>query len=145
MKIKSLTMLKSLRPVHLGRLRNHVPLPPPPSCCVPQAGERLLMQFSGCNGILDGQSPGVAAVLSLLSLVVENKRAGDEGGVVVVTGVVDLVGKVHGVGGLAGKLQVRGGTAISQLYVAMAGGIRLASCALGCDLPCSDASLRGWS
>lgn len=51
-----------------------------------------------------GNSLGVAAALSLLSLVL-GRRADQE---VVVTGAIDLMGNVMDVEGLHGKLQVKG-------------------------------------
>lgn len=79
-----------------------------------QAYEQLIAHVSECDGSLDGQSLGVAAALGILSLVVaikplqeeEKEEGADDGSSVVVTGTMDLTGKVYPVSGLAGKVQV---------------------------------------
>lgn len=63
--------------------------------------------MSDCDWPINGDSLGVAAALGLLSLALGLKRPVG-GPKVAVTGAVDLLGRVHEVGGLRGKLQVRG-------------------------------------
>ena len=65
------------------------------------------MHVSDCDWPINGDSLGVAAALGLLSLALGLKRPVG-GPKVAVTGAVDLLGRVHEVGGLRGKLQVRG-------------------------------------
>lgn len=84
-----------------------------------------MVQIANCILPLDGDSLGVAAALALLSLVVEDKEPDEEdddeddeegegGRCSVVTGAMDLTGKVLPVGGLAGKLQVSAADASRQ-------------------------------
>jgi hypothetical protein len=108
-----------------------------------QASETLVAHVSNCNEIINGSSLGVAAALSLLSLVLEVGRVAstcwaillaflsgiaavitllrmpvqlpadrdgeneDERETVVVTGGMDLLGRVQGVDGLTAKIQVK--------------------------------------
>lgn len=83
-----------------------------------------MFHIAHCDSPLDGGSMGVAAALALLSLVVEDKQPdkdddGDDDeeeqtAGVVVTGGMDLTGKVLPVAGLAGRLQVSGVDASRQ-------------------------------
>lgn len=68
-----------------------------------QANEELVLYLRDKEAEMDGSSVGVAAALGLLCLALGLDPAPD----VVVTGALDLCGRVYGVAGLPGKLQVR--------------------------------------